>query len=63
MTYLGPNTPLKDLIGLIRMKKISLVAISITDPLYKEPLRNWIETCRQENENYSVCPWGFGISA
>ena len=61
VTYLGPNTPLKDLIGFIRMKKISLVAISITDPLYKEPLRNWIETCRQENKTIQFVLGGSGF--
>jgi DNA-binding transcriptional ArsR family regulator len=41
--YLGPNTPFDGLTQLIKMKDLSVVAISLTNPGPLEDLEKWIE--------------------
>jgi DNA-binding transcriptional MerR regulator len=41
--YLGPNTPFDGLTELIKMKDVSVVAVSLTNPGPLEDLENWIE--------------------
>lgn len=41
--YAGPDTPLKELDGIIESQHISYVASSVTDPLHTEKLMTWIE--------------------
>lgn len=42
--YLGPNTPLEGLADLIKMKDISIVAISMTNPAPIGKLEDWIRS-------------------
>lgn len=41
--YLGPNTPLKDLDGIIESRNVSFIAVSVTDCGYVDGLMEWIE--------------------
>ncbi|MBM7662326.1 DNA-binding transcriptional MerR regulator/methylmalonyl-CoA mutase cobalamin-binding subunit [Bacillus mesophilus] len=41
--YLGPNTPLGGLSDLIKMKNISIIAISLTNPEPFESVQSWIK--------------------
>ena len=43
--YLGPNTPLEGLADLIKMKNISVVAISMTNPAPVKKVESWIQSC------------------
>ena len=43
--YLGPNTPLEGLSDLIKMKNISVVAISMTNPKPVKKVEDWIQSC------------------
>ncbi|WP_158651445.1 MerR family transcriptional regulator [Mesobacillus jeotgali] len=43
--YLGPNTPLEGLSDLIKMKNISVVAISMTNPKPIKKVEDWIQSC------------------
>jgi MerR family transcriptional regulator, light-induced transcriptional regulator len=47
--YLGPNTPLEGLTDLIKMKDISVVAISMTNPDPVEKVEDWIRTTLKMN--------------
>ncbi|WP_168120837.1 cobalamin B12-binding domain-containing protein [Paenibacillus sp. HB172176] len=41
--YLGPDTPLKDLNGIIQNQNVSFVAVSVTDRRYVNKLMEWID--------------------
>lgn len=47
--YLGPNTPLEGLADLIKMKNISVVAISMTNPAPVKKVESWIQSCLETN--------------
>jgi len=47
--YLGPNTPLEGLADLIKMKDISVVAISMTNPAPIRKVEDWISSTLQMN--------------
>lgn len=47
--YLGPNTPLGGLTDLIKMKNISVVAISMTNPAPVKKVESWIQSCLETN--------------
>ncbi|RSD28388.1 MerR family transcriptional regulator [Mesobacillus subterraneus] len=47
--YLGPNTPLDGLADVIKMKDISVVAISMTNPAPTKKVNNWIQDCLEKN--------------
>ncbi|MEH7443686.1 MerR family transcriptional regulator [Bacillus sp. JJ1122] len=47
--YLGPNTPLEGLTDLIKMKNISVVAISMTNPAPVKKVERWIQSCLETN--------------
>ncbi|TYP73198.1 MerR family transcriptional regulator [Paenibacillus methanolicus] len=49
VVYLGPNTPLAGLTRLIKMRRVSIVAASVSDPPLLAALETWIETCRTEH--------------
>ncbi|MFE8700652.1 MerR family transcriptional regulator [Cytobacillus sp. FJAT-54145] len=51
--YLGPNTPFNGLIDLIHLKKISIIAISITDPVYFEGVKRWVKDCLEQDNTLS----------
>lgn len=58
--YLGANTPYEGLSELIKMKKISSVAISITNHQLIDKVKNWIYECQQENANVNFVLGGKG---
>ncbi|MFD2332671.1 MerR family transcriptional regulator [Cohnella sp. GCM10020058] len=41
--YAGPDTPLKELEGIIESQKISFIAASVTNPCHTDKLMAWIE--------------------
>ncbi|GAA0136246.1 cobalamin-dependent protein [Paenibacillus sp. YSY-4.3] len=45
--YLGPDTPLHGLDDIIKLKKISIISISMTSGAQLEELEQWIELCRK----------------
>ncbi len=45
--YLGPNTPLEGLEDLIKMKNVSVVAISMTNPAPAKKVDNWLQSSLQ----------------
>lgn len=47
--YLGPNTPLEGLADLIKLKDISVVAISMTNPAPVKKVENWIQSSLKTN--------------
>ncbi|MBS8266326.1 MerR family transcriptional regulator [Mesobacillus boroniphilus] len=47
--YLGPNTPLEGLEDLMKMRNISVVAISMTNPAPVKTVENWIQSCLETN--------------
>jgi DNA-binding transcriptional MerR regulator len=61
LTYLGPNTPLKDLVDLIKLKNISLVAVSITNSLHIKAIEGWITLCHQESRHTKIVLGGKGF--
>lgn len=44
--YLGPNTPLHELVRLIELKQISVISVSLTDTRHMEALEKWVAACR-----------------
>lgn len=46
--YLGPNTPYLGLRDVIEKKKISIVAVSLTNPALTAELDNWITICKEQ---------------
>ncbi|MEN2768630.1 MerR family transcriptional regulator [Ornithinibacillus xuwenensis] len=61
ITYLGPDTPLNELPAIIRMKDISLVVISITNPDNIEELEAWVKTCRRDFPDVKIVLGGTGF--
>ncbi|NRF94627.1 cobalamin B12-binding domain-containing protein [Paenibacillus frigoriresistens] len=61
ITYMGPNTPLHDLLPLISMKNIGVVTVSITDPGNASKIEEWVELCRQQFPNVKVVLGGTGV--
>lgn len=53
VVYLGPNTPLAGLIQLMQMRRVSIVAVSVSDPGLLPALEAWIEACRIERPDSS----------
>ncbi|MVP00676.1 MerR family transcriptional regulator [Paenibacillus lutrae] len=47
--YSGPDTPLKELEGIIQKQQVSFIAVSVTDPRYVDKLMMWIETAARNN--------------
>lgn len=47
--YLGPNTPFEGLADLIKMKNISVVAISMTNSAPVKKVELWIQSCLEAN--------------
>ncbi|MBD3920365.1 cobalamin B12-binding domain-containing protein [Paenibacillus sp. PR3] len=45
--YLGPDTPLKDLDGIIESQHVSFIAASVTDRRYVDKLMEWIKSASQ----------------
>ncbi|WP_246944151.1 MerR family transcriptional regulator [Bacillus pinisoli] len=46
--YLGPNTPLDGLNDLIKMKEVSIIAISLTNPEPYRSLEKWVKETTQQ---------------
>lgn len=46
--YSGPDTPLKELDGIIERQNVSYIAVSVTDCRYVDKLMDWIETAAQK---------------
>lgn len=51
VVYLGPNTPLEGLTDLIKLKIISVVAISMTNPDPVDKVEEWIFSCLKTNSS------------
>ncbi|MFC5528139.1 MerR family transcriptional regulator [Cohnella yongneupensis] len=47
--YLGPDTPLKDLDGIITNHSVSFIAASVTDRRYVDKLMEWIEVAARNH--------------
>lgn len=47
--YAGPDTPLKELEGVIQQQDVSIIAASVTDSRYVDKLMKWIETAARNN--------------
>ncbi|WP_419875898.1 MerR family transcriptional regulator [Candidatus Pristimantibacillus sp. PTI5] len=47
--YLGPDTPLKDLDGIIANHSVSFIAASVTDRCYVDKLMEWIEAAARNH--------------
>ncbi|GGD81500.1 MerR family transcriptional regulator [Paenibacillus nasutitermitis] len=63
--YLGPDTPFEGLSDVIRMKNISIIAISATDPVNIGMLAPWMEASTKEYPNLKFVLGGqaFGQAA
>jgi MerR family transcriptional regulator, light-induced transcriptional regulator len=59
--YLGANTPYKGLMEIIKVKNISVIAISTTDSNSIENIMNWIKGCLQENPDLKFVLGGKGF--
>lgn len=59
--YLGPDTPLKDITGLIRVKNIGIVAISLNNPLLAVSVEKWINEYRLANPELTIIAGGDGF--
>ncbi|WP_435167802.1 MerR family transcriptional regulator [Paenibacillus glycanilyticus] len=59
--YLGPDTPLNDITGLIRAKNIGIIAVSLNNPLLAASVEKWITDCRQANPQLTVVAGGAGF--
>ncbi|WP_135548363.1 MerR family transcriptional regulator [Paenibacillus cymbidii] len=46
--YFGPNTPYSGLTDIIEMKKISIVAVSLSNPALVAELSAWIKICQEQ---------------
>ena len=59
--YLGPNTPFDGLLDIIENQKLSIIAISITNPTPMVWVEKWIQTCIEENSNLKFFIGGKGV--
>jgi MerR family transcriptional regulator, light-induced transcriptional regulator len=59
--YLGPNTPFSGLTELIKSNNISIVAISITNPIYEDQVVDWILDCHHLNKEVTFVLGGKGF--
>ncbi|AJS60611.1 MerR family transcriptional regulator [Paenibacillus sp. IHBB 10380] len=59
--YLGPNTPLSELTILLERKNVSVVAISITDPIHIERLEDSIKVCHGQFPDLKFVLGGMGF--
>lgn len=61
--YLGPNTPLDGLSELMKMKHVSLIAVSLSNPRPLDELENWIEEQLKSEPSLKVILGGTGIKS
>ncbi|MHC0037982.1 MerR family transcriptional regulator [Pseudoneobacillus sp. C159] len=59
--YLGPNTPFDGLLDLMTNKKLSIIAISITNPAHLVRLEKWIQSCVKTNTHLKFVIGGKGV--
>lgn len=61
ITYMGPNTPLYDLLRLIKIKNIGVVAVSITDPEIAPEIEEWVKLCSRQFPTVKLVLGGIGF--
>ncbi|MFZ7942384.1 MerR family transcriptional regulator [Neobacillus sp. 19] len=59
--YLGPNTPFDGLLEIIRLKKIPIISISITNPAPLVRIEKWIQACLESNTHLKFVIGGKGV--
>lgn len=59
--YLGPNTPFDGLLDVIESKKLSIIAISITNSAALVRVEKWIQACLETNPNLKFAIGGKGV--
>ncbi|MEC1525660.1 hypothetical protein P9D43_27025 [Neobacillus niacini] len=59
--YLGPNTPFDGLLELIETKKLSIIAISMTNTAPLVRVEKWIQACLETNTKLKFAIGGKGV--
>ena len=59
--YLGSDTPFDGLLDLIENKKLSIIAMSITNPAPLVRVEKWIQTCLETHTNLKFLIGGKGV--